>query len=84
MPQLFYPQGKNLQYQLDRRLSGPQSQFGHCGEEKNLFPPLGTEPKFFGCSVHGLRYFSSLTLQPQFRPWPTFMKLSVSLQFSRP
>jgi hypothetical protein len=28
-------------------------------------------------------FLFSLALQPQFRPWPTFMKLSVSLQFSR-
>jgi hypothetical protein len=27
--------------------------------------------------------FFPLALQPQFGTWPTFMKLSVSLQFSR-
>jgi hypothetical protein len=29
------PQGKRLQYQLDRRLGGPQSRFERGGEEKN-------------------------------------------------
>jgi hypothetical protein len=29
-------------------------------------------------------FFFSLTLQPQFGPWPTSIKLSVSLRFSRP
>jgi hypothetical protein len=29
---------------LDRRLEGPQNQFGHGGEEKNSQPLLGLEP----------------------------------------
>jgi hypothetical protein len=32
------PPGKETQYPLDRRLSGPQSQSGRCGKERNLFP----------------------------------------------
>jgi hypothetical protein len=32
---------------------------------------------------HHSIYFFSLGLQPQFGPWPTSMKLSVSLRFSR-
>jgi hypothetical protein len=36
------------------------------------------------CSLTSLNnYFFSLALQPQFGPWPTSMKLSVSLRFSR-
>jgi hypothetical protein len=35
MPWPIYLQGKSHRYQLDRRLSGPQSQSGHGGEEKN-------------------------------------------------
>jgi hypothetical protein len=42
------------------------------------------------CYVHSLSeeetsftFFFPLALQPQFGPWPTCMKLSVSLQFSR-
>jgi hypothetical protein len=31
----LYPQGKNPWYPLDRRLGGPQSHSGHCGEDKN-------------------------------------------------
>jgi hypothetical protein len=34
------PQGKSQMYQLDRRLGGPQRQYGRCGEEKN-FAMLG-------------------------------------------
>jgi len=32
-PWPLYPPGKSPKYQLDRRLSGPQSQSGHSGEE---------------------------------------------------
>jgi len=34
MPQPLYPQGKNPQFPLDRRLDGPQSWSGYHGEEK--------------------------------------------------
>jgi len=43
-PQLFYTQGKNPWYPLDRRLGGPQSQSGHGGVEKNSQPLSGLEP----------------------------------------
>jgi hypothetical protein len=43
-PRPLYPQGKNPWYPLNRRLGGPQSRFGHCGEEKNSQPPPGIEP----------------------------------------
>jgi hypothetical protein len=33
-----YLQGKNPWYPLDRRLGGPQSQFGHAGKEKKITP----------------------------------------------
>jgi hypothetical protein len=35
------PLGKEPQYPLDRRLGGPQSQSGRCGEEK-ILDPTGT------------------------------------------
>jgi hypothetical protein len=38
-PQPLYPQGKSLWFPLDRRLGGPQSRSGRCGEEKNPPPP---------------------------------------------
>jgi hypothetical protein len=31
-------QGKEPHFPLDRRLGGPQSRSGRCGEEKNLTP----------------------------------------------
>jgi hypothetical protein len=34
------PQGKNPQYQEDRRLGGPQGQSGHCGEAGSKFDLL--------------------------------------------
>jgi hypothetical protein len=37
----LYPWGKNPQYQLDRRLGGPQSRSGRRGEEK-ILDPTGT------------------------------------------
>jgi hypothetical protein len=43
-PGRFTPQGKSSRYPLDRRLGGPQSRSGCCGEEKNSQPLLGLEP----------------------------------------
>jgi hypothetical protein len=37
------PPGESPWYPLDRRLGGPQSWSGHCGEEKNLALP-GIKP----------------------------------------
>jgi hypothetical protein len=37
-PQPLYPWGNCPRYRLDRRLGGPQSWSGCCGEEKNLAP----------------------------------------------
>jgi hypothetical protein len=37
-PRPLYPRGKNPLHPLHRRLSGPQSRTGRCGEEKNLTP----------------------------------------------
>jgi hypothetical protein len=34
-PRPLYPRGKSSLFPLDRRLGGPQSQSGCCGEEKN-------------------------------------------------
>jgi hypothetical protein len=41
-----YSRGKSSQYPLDRRLGGPQSRSGICGEEKNSWPyqALNSEP----------------------------------------
>jgi hypothetical protein len=36
-PLPLYPRGKIPRYPLDRRLSGPQSQSGRCGEETILY-----------------------------------------------
>lgn len=35
---VILPQRKDHQYPLNRRLGGPQTQSGCCGEEKNIFP----------------------------------------------
>jgi hypothetical protein len=37
-PLPLYSLGKSPRYPLDRRLGGPQSRSGRCGEEKNLAP----------------------------------------------
>jgi len=37
-PSHFTPQGKIPHYPLDRMMSGPQSQSGRGGEEKNFQP----------------------------------------------
>jgi hypothetical protein len=43
-PRSLYPQEKCPWFQLDRRLSGPQSRSGRGGEKKNSQPLLGLEP----------------------------------------
>jgi hypothetical protein len=43
-PQPLYSQGKDPWYPLDRRLGGPQSRSGRCGEKKNSQPPPELEP----------------------------------------
>jgi hypothetical protein len=35
----LYPRGKSTRYPFDRRVGGPQSRPGRCGEEKNLALP---------------------------------------------
>jgi hypothetical protein len=42
-PLPFYLRGNSPRYPLDRRLGGPQSRFGRCGEEQNLLPLLGKQ-----------------------------------------
>jgi hypothetical protein len=50
-PQPLYPWGMSPQCSLHRRLSGPQRQYGRCGEKKNLLILPGIEPRFIGCPV---------------------------------
>jgi hypothetical protein len=40
----FYPQGKSSRYALDRRLSGPQNQYGRRGKGRNLVPTETRSP----------------------------------------
>jgi hypothetical protein len=42
MPRPLYPQGKCLQYPLDKSLGGPQSRSGRDGEDKNSQLPTGS------------------------------------------
>jgi hypothetical protein len=39
------PPGKQLWYQLDIRLGGPQSSSGLCGVQNKLLPLPGIEPR---------------------------------------
>jgi len=48
-PRLLYPQGKSLQYPVDRRLGGPQSRSGRGVEEKNSEPLPGFESRSSDC-----------------------------------
>jgi hypothetical protein len=43
-PRMLYPRGNCPRYPLDRRLSGPQSRSGRCGEERNLPPVVSRTP----------------------------------------
>jgi hypothetical protein len=52
----LYPQRKNLQYPLDRRLGGPQSRSGRRGEEK-IHDPTGIRtPTYPSSNVVASRY----------------------------
>jgi hypothetical protein len=53
--------GKAPLYLLDRRLGGPQSRSGCCGEEENLALP-GIEPGASNSSLHRLSYPDSYTI----------------------
>jgi hypothetical protein len=48
MPEQLYPNMKNLQYPLDRRLEGPQSPY-NVVKERNLLPLKETESRFLRC-----------------------------------
>jgi hypothetical protein len=41
----LYCRGKSPRYPLDRRLGGPQSRSGRCGEDKNLLRLPRNEPR---------------------------------------
>jgi len=45
IPWPLYPQGRSSWYSLDRKLGGPQSQPGCCGEEKESQPLPELEPQ---------------------------------------
>jgi hypothetical protein len=53
-PSHFTPQGNCPHYPLDRRLGGPLSWSGHCGEKKNLVPAMNQT-----CHANILRILSS-------------------------
>jgi hypothetical protein len=44
-PRPLYPKGKSPWYPLDRRLGGPQSRSGRCGEEKKSIPCWESNPR---------------------------------------
>jgi hypothetical protein len=53
---LLYPWGNRFRYPLDRRLGGPQSRSGRCGEEK-ILPCLESRKEkltvpIFSCGFH--------------------------------
>jgi hypothetical protein len=50
-------------------------------EDSTCLRPLGYRDRLFFLPL--LLLFSPLVLQPRFGPWPTSMKLSVSLRFTR-
>jgi hypothetical protein len=71
----IYPQGKSSWYPLDRRLGGPQSRFGHGGEEKYSQPMPGFEPAIIPpvTQRHTTElyiYIYILGSTAQLRPWP--------------
>jgi hypothetical protein len=39
----LYSRGKSLQYTLNRKLGGPQSRSGPCGEEREIFTRKRTQ-----------------------------------------
>jgi hypothetical protein len=41
----------DTRYPTNRSLRGPQSRYGHCGEEKNLLPLEGIEPQLPRLSI---------------------------------
>jgi hypothetical protein len=68
-PGRFTP-GEEPQYPLDRRLGGPQSRSGRCGEEKNLLPLPGIETRLSSLSLYRPSYPGLLCLV---LPIPVYM-----------
>jgi hypothetical protein len=54
-PRSLYARGNRSRYPLDRRLGGPQSRSGRCGEETNL-AMAGLEPLPSSPSLYRLNY----------------------------
>jgi hypothetical protein len=69
----LYPQGKNAWYPLDRRLGGPQSRSGRCGEEKIPQPLPGLKHQIIKPVAQ--RYTAELT-------WLLFIYLFIYIQMS--
>jgi hypothetical protein len=72
-PRPLYSQGKIPRYPLDRRLSGPQSQSGCSGEEKNSRPLPGLEPPIIQpvaqrCTTELSRLLSIKSYKYKFKP----------------
>jgi hypothetical protein len=64
-PLPLYPQGNSLWYPLDKRLGGPQSRSGRCGEKKNVLSLPENEPQSLShpaCTLvlYWLSYFESI------------------------
>jgi hypothetical protein len=48
---MLYPWGKSPQYSLDRKIGGPQSQYGSAGEEEKSLLLPGIEPSHPACNL---------------------------------
>jgi hypothetical protein len=75
----LYPQGKSPRYRLDRRLGGPQSRSGRCGEEKILDPAGTRTPTPWVIQPVASRYTESTRnnnkIDTQLRRLPVFSSL---------
>jgi hypothetical protein len=68
--QPLHPWGRSTWYPLDMRLSGPQSESGHCWRrQKNVFFWPGIKPRFFRCPA------CSLITVPTLPSWLPFLYL---------
>jgi hypothetical protein len=56
-PLSLYPQGNGPRDRLHRRLCVPQSRSGHYGEDKNLLPSPGNEPRLTTLPCSTVRFF---------------------------
>jgi hypothetical protein len=98
MPLLLYSSGENLQYPLNRRLGGPQSQSGGCREKEKFLAPTRNQTLAIHPLAHHYtdwaimaegRLIETYSKKGEWGRWkfacqePTFFKLTTNKKYKK-